>query len=58
MSFSPFPFNNRNFSTLLDLESELTFSAEKNYLFDLSYLATIAVEGEKAEGFFTGSIKL
>jgi folate-binding protein YgfZ len=56
MSFSTFEVNNRPFSTLLPLESELQFEAEKNYLFDLSYLATLAVEGERARDFLQGQL--
>ncbi|MBA3535140.1 MAG: folate-binding protein YgfZ [Tatlockia sp.] len=56
MSFSPFPVNNRLFTTLFALESELQFEAGKNYLFDLTYLAALAVEGERARDFLQGQL--
>ncbi|MBA2650647.1 MAG: folate-binding protein YgfZ [Tatlockia sp.] len=55
-SFSSFTINNREFSTSLDLESELNFEAEKNYLFDLSYLSVIDIAGEKAQEFLQGQL--
>ncbi|MBA2711138.1 MAG: folate-binding protein YgfZ [Tatlockia sp.] len=56
MSFSPFQLNNRTFSRLLDLDSEFNFEANKNYLFDLSYLSTLKVVGEKARDFLQGQL--
>ncbi|MBA2656879.1 MAG: folate-binding protein YgfZ [Tatlockia sp.] len=56
MNFSPFILNNRELSIFTTLEAELKFEPEKNYLFDLSYLTVIAVEGEKAQDFLQGQL--
>lgn len=52
MSFS----NHREYTTLSTIESDLHFEKDKNYLFDLSYLSTLAVEGEKASEFLQGQL--
>ncbi|CDZ78256.1 tRNA-modifying protein YgfZ [Legionella massiliensis] len=56
MSCSPFLINGRQFTALLPLINELEFTAAKNYLFDLSYLSSLAVSGEKASDFLQGQL--
>ena len=48
--------NSRNYSALQPLEAELTYTPAKNYLFDLDYLSTIAVEGDNACEFLQGQL--
>ncbi|QMT60204.1 folate-binding protein YgfZ [Legionella sp. PC997] len=48
--------NNRILNTFKPLEDELELSPEKNYLFDLSYLCAIDVEGSKAIDFLQGQL--
>jgi len=48
--------NKRNYSAQHPLDIELKYTPLKNYLFDLDYLSTIAVEGEKALEFLQGQV--
>lgn len=48
--------NSRNYSVLQPLEAELTYTPAKNYLFDLDYLTTIAVDGDNASEFLQGQL--
>ncbi|KTD73380.1 YgfZ/GcvT domain-containing protein [Legionella tucsonensis] len=48
--------NNRALTTFKTLEEELVLLPQKNYLFDLSYLAVIDVEGNKAIDFLQGQL--
>lgn len=48
--------NNRNYSARHALDIELNYNPLKNYLFDLDYLSTVAVEGEKALEFLQGQV--
>ncbi|WP_454782585.1 CAF17-like 4Fe-4S cluster assembly/insertion protein YgfZ [Legionella sp. WA2022007384] len=48
--------NNRALTTFNALENELKLLPQKNYLFDLSYLSTIDVEGNKAIDFLQGQL--
>ncbi|MCW8385530.1 folate-binding protein YgfZ [Fluoribacter dumoffii] len=48
--------NNRALTTLKAPEEELLLLPEKNYLFDLSYLSVIDVEGDKAIDFLQGQL--
>lgn len=56
MSSSTYLINSRPLSTLFSLEKELHFEAGKNYLFDLSYLSSLAVVGERAAEFLQGQL--
>lgn len=56
MRFSPLLINSRPFTTLLPIINELEFTAAKNYLFDLSYLSSLAVIGDKAADFLQGQL--
>lgn len=46
--------NNRELTTVNPLDQELMILPKKNFLFDLSYLSTIDVEGIKATEFLQG----
>ncbi|KTD00259.1 YgfZ/GcvT domain-containing protein [Fluoribacter gormanii] len=48
--------NNRALTSFKALESELKLLPQKNYLFDLSYLSVIDVEGNKAIDFLQGQL--
>lgn len=48
--------NNRALSTLPSIIEELTFQNKKNYLFDLSYLSSITLEGTNVADFLQGQI--
>ena len=56
MNFSDITINDRQFTVLHPLAQELNFNPQKNYLFDLSYLSTISVEGERASEFLQGQL--
>lgn len=46
--------NNRKLSQFEPLPEDIEFNLEKNYLFDLSHLAILSAEGEKAAEFLQG----
>lgn len=48
--------NNRNYYAYSPLNLELDFKKEKNYLFDLSYLTVLSVEGSNAGSFLQGQL--
>ncbi|PWY55319.1 folate-binding protein YgfZ [Legionella qingyii] len=48
--------NNRALTTFKALNNELELLPQKNYLFDLSYLSAIDVEGNKAIDFLQGQL--
>lgn len=48
--------NSRSLSALSSFEKELHFEPGKNYLFDLSYLSSLAVIGERAAEFLQGQL--
>lgn len=48
--------NNRNYTIRQPLADELAYHPQKNYLFNLEYLTSIAVEGEKALEFLQGQV--
>ena len=48
--------NNRQLSYFSPLAQELVYQPNKNYLFDLSYLAGIHVIGDRAEEFLQGQL--
>jgi folate-binding protein YgfZ len=50
------PINTRLLSTFTSINTELELDATKNYLFDLSYLGILNVEGEKAIDFLQGQL--
>lgn len=58
---TPMPMNNylinsRQLTACTPLASELIFEPSCNYLFDLSYLASLQVDGEKAQEFLQGQL--
>jgi folate-binding protein YgfZ len=53
-SFSHFSVNSRPYSYLDSLSIELYFDKKKNYLFDLSYMGLINIDGERALDFLQG----
>ncbi|KTC93724.1 MULTISPECIES: YgfZ/GcvT domain-containing protein [Legionella] len=56
MNFSEYLVNNRSLTTFLSLDEELNIENNKNYLFDLSYLSSLKITGERAEEFLQGQI--
>ena len=56
MSIKDYCINKRPFTTYSPLTNELTLNRDKNYLFDLSYLSGIGVEGDKAYEFLQGQL--
>ena len=48
--------NNRTLTLLHPISDELSFEVEKNYIFDLSYLAALDVCGDKAAEFLQGQL--
>ncbi len=48
--------NSRQYSAQQPLDVELAYTPAKNYLFDLDYLTTIAVEGDNASEFLQGQL--
>ena len=48
--------NSRPLTAFAPLTTELVFEADKNYLFDLSYLSGLQVIGERAEEFLQGQL--
>ncbi|ARG97655.1 YgfZ/GcvT domain-containing protein [Legionella micdadei] len=56
MNFSEYFINNRPLSVFTSLASELNFERNKNYLFDLSYLGSLSVLGERAVEFLQGQV--
>ncbi|MFW2569733.1 YgfZ/GcvT domain-containing protein [Legionella sp. 29fVS95] len=56
MSFKQYLLNSRPYTALSSLEDEFNFQADKNYLFDLAYLTSIAVIGERSAEFLQGQL--
>lgn len=48
--------NSRVLSTFSSIAQELELNPQKNYLFDLSYLAALSIEGDKAIEFLQGQL--
>jgi hypothetical protein len=48
--------NSRVLNTLIPISQELQLTPTKNFLFDLSYLGVLAVQGEKALDFLQGQL--
>lgn len=51
-----YSINNRILTTFKPIDKELELQSEKNYLFDLSYLAVLDVEGTNALDFLQGQL--
>lgn len=51
-----YQINSRQLTVFSPLTSELAYDPNKNYLFDLSYLASIRVVGEHAQDFLQGQL--
>ncbi|WP_019216810.1 CAF17-like 4Fe-4S cluster assembly/insertion protein YgfZ [Legionella tunisiensis] len=56
MSFKEYLLNSRPYTALSPLIDEFNFQADKNYLFDLSYLTSITVTGERSAEFLQGQL--
>jgi hypothetical protein len=58
MMTTPFEYliNHRVLNTFIPLDNELKLQPQKNYLFDLSYLDVLDVEGDKAIDFLQGQL--
>lgn len=56
MSFSSLAINSRQLTTLFSFDNEFSLLPDKNYLFDLSYLSTLNVSGEKSAEFLQGQL--
>ena len=48
--------NKRPFTSLAPLTEELVYQSDKNYLFDVSYLSSLAIIGEKGHDFLQGQL--
>lgn len=48
--------NSRQYTAALPLPDELSFATQKNYLFDLSYLISIVIDGESGSNFLQGQL--
>ncbi|WP_028387865.1 YgfZ/GcvT domain-containing protein [Legionella fairfieldensis] len=56
MNFSQYCINSRPLTTHLPLSEELLWEEDKNYLFDLSFLSSLRIEGEHAAEFLQGQL--
>lgn len=56
MSISEYLINSRQLTTLSSLNNELHLQNSKNYLFDLAYLSSLAIKGERAAEFLQGQL--
>lgn len=56
MHFTEYFINNRQFTVTSSLSNELNFQHDKNYLFELPYLQSLAVIGERAAEFLQGQL--
>jgi folate-binding protein YgfZ len=54
--FAEYQVNHRVLTTYSPLEQELTFNDNKNFLFDLSYLAIMNVLGEQSREYLQGQL--
>lgn len=48
--------NSRTLTTFSDIDTELKLDKEKNYLFDLSYLGVLHIDGDKSAEFLQGQL--
>lgn len=51
-----FLINARDMSAFFSLTSELTYNPDTNYLFDLSHLSALRIQGEHAQDFLQGQL--
>ncbi|WP_131783062.1 YgfZ/GcvT domain-containing protein [Legionella gresilensis] len=56
MNQESYLINTRAYTALQNINQELILNSDKNYLFDLSYLAILSVEGNQAESFLQGQL--
>jgi folate-binding protein YgfZ len=56
MNSATYTINDRTLTSFSPLEEELTFDPHQNYLFDLSYLSVLQVQGEQAQTFLQGQV--
>lgn len=56
MIMTPYKVNNRQLTAFASLREELIYDSNKNYLFDLDYLAGIHVKGERSQEFLQGQL--
>ncbi len=56
MTTLPYQINTRQLTAFAPLAEELAYDTDKNYLFDLAYLAGIHVAGERAQEFLQGQL--
>ncbi len=56
MTTANYPINAREYTCFTPIENELSFEKNTNYLFELSYLAGIHIEGEAAQIFLQGQV--
>jgi len=56
MTINNYCINNRSLTLFAPMADELVFTPAKNYLFDLSYLGVIRVEGERVSEFLQGQL--
>lgn len=53
---SAHPINSRILSTFTDIDLELQLDKHRNYLFDLSYLSLLDIDGAKSSDFLQGQL--
>jgi tRNA-modifying protein YgfZ len=56
MQSTNFVINNRNLACSSNLENEFNFAPNKNYIFNLSYLSSLDVIGDKSADFLQGQV--
>ncbi|STX51724.1 glycine cleavage T protein [Legionella busanensis] len=56
MNQESYVINTRVYNTFQNINQELILNSNKNYLFDLSYLAILSIEGNQAESFLQGQL--
>ncbi|MGQ3887797.1 YgfZ/GcvT domain-containing protein [Legionella sp. CNM-1927-20] len=56
MNQESYIINTRKYTAVQGLNRELLLNKDKNYLFDLSYLTVLSVEGNQAESFLQGQL--
>lgn len=56
MTTISYQINNRQLTAFAPIAEELSYESNKNYLFDLAYLASIHIAGERAQEFLQGQL--
>jgi len=56
MTTANYPINSREYTCFTPIKNELTFEKNINYLFELSYLAGLHIQGELAQPFLQGQV--